>query len=281
MHHPQTKSWEEWKRLCALDLCCADTQEDLVRFVAPILTSKIHRLDPAIQLSTGKQTRDSPNDYFHLFESYMHLPSRATGKRWKEWLMQVTARSNDSNEVALERAVCSCLRTISIKFCLDEGNSRAVKADVRVVSSDAPISPDSIDSPLGLFFFDENAPDPSCEAEISELRGIAKKEAAILFPKIEAPLRIAILSLALGRKLTDSAFTQVADRSSSTLYAELKKFPVKLRDLIKVKFKSEEPLTLRLLALFILQEIGKMTISWAQSEKSCNTLFTSKEEPLL
>jgi hypothetical protein len=276
MHHPQISSWEEWKARCALALCGPDTQADLMAFVSPILAAKVRRLDPLIQLSPGKAQGDQSGDYFHFFESYMHCTSGVTGKRWKDWLFQVMARSGDSNQAALEKAVCSCLRTIAGKICLDEGTGRASAASVHVVSSDAPISDGS--DPLAALLADESAPDPSCEAELAELREIAQSEADARFPAVAHPLRVGLLSLVLGRKLTDPAFAAAAGRSLSTLYAQLEKFPAVLRDELADKYESEEPRTIQLLTLFTVQELGKRIFSWAESEISCQPLFTGMEE---
>jgi hypothetical protein len=276
MHHPEMKSWEEWKARCALDLCGADTQDDLLKFVSPILAAKVRRMDPHIQLSPGQEQGDQQRDYFHFFESYMHCTSGATGKRWKDWLFQVMARSGDSNQTALEKAVCSCLRTIAAKICIDEGAGRAAAASVHLVSSDAPISDGS--DPLAELLADESAPDPACEAEIAELREIAESEAEARFPAIAHPMRIALLSLVLDKKLTDPAFAAAAGRSLSTLYAQLEKFPAVLRDELTEKYESEDPRTIQLLTLFTVQALGKNIFSWARSEISCQPLFTDVKE---
>jgi hypothetical protein len=275
-HHPEMKSWEEWKARCALALCGPDTQADLMAFVSPILAAKVRRMDPLIQLSLGKKQGDHQRDYFHLFESYMHCTSGVTGKRWKDWLFQVMARSGDSNQTALERAACSCLRTIAGKIYIDEGSGRASAASVHVVSSDAPISDGS--DPLAALLADESAPDPACEAEVAELREIADSEAEARFPSVAHPMRIGLLSLVLEKKLTDPAFAAAAGRSLSTLYAQLEKFPAVLRDELAEKYESEDPRTIQLLTLFTVQELGKRIFSWARSEISCQPLFTGVEE---
>ena len=275
-HHPKMTSWEEWKARCALDLCEADAQADLLAFISPILAAKVSRMDPHVHLSPGREKGDQQRDFFHLFESYMHCTSGTTGKRWKDWLFQVTSRSNDSNQMALEKAACACLRTIAAKICLDEGSGRASAASVHLVSSDAPISESS--DPLAALLADESAPDPACEAEVAELRELASSEAESRFPSIAHPMRIALLSLVLEKKLTDPAFAAVAGRSPSTLYAQLEKFPATLRDELSESFESEDPRTIRLLTLFTIQELGKKIILWAQSEISCRPLFTGREE---
>lgn len=275
-HHPKISSWEEWKSCCALDLCGAESQADLIAFVSPILAAKVRRMDPHIQLSPGRDQGDELRDYFHFFESYMHCTSGATGKRWKDWLFQVTGRSGDSNQTALEKATCSCLRTIAAKICLDEGSGRASAASAQVVSSDAPISDGS--DPLASLLNDESAPDPACEAEIAELREIAEAEADAQFSSLAHPLRIALLSLVLEKKLTDPAFSAAAGRSPSTLYAQLEKFPADLHDELSGKYESEDPRTIQLLTLFTVQALGKRIFSWARSEISCQPLFTGMGE---
>ena len=135
----QMASWEEWKARCALDLCKPETQAELAGFVGPILKAKIRRNDPYMVISPRRKGGDTQADFFHLFESYMHCTSSKTGKRWKDWLFQVTVRGTDSNETAIERTVCSCLRSVAAKFCLGEGSGRSRKAKANQISLDEPV----------------------------------------------------------------------------------------------------------------------------------------------
>lgn len=275
-HKTTIHSWEEWKHKCALALCSEPTRAELAGFVGPILRSKIRAWDPNASLSPGRSEGDTEADFFHLFESYMHTTSSATGKRWKDWLFAGTARGKDSNETAIERMVCSCLSTIAEDVYLKEGPGKLKRAGGTTVSFDEPAIEDG--DPIGQLLADPAAPDPSQEAEIAELREIAREEAARVFPGLEWPLRIVLLAQAMDRKLNEPIFAELAGRSQSTLYQLFKDFPIKLEAELAERFSSQDTRTLRLLAIFTIQELGREILSWARSEKSCAPLFISEGE---
>ncbi len=269
------ESWQEWKRKCALKPCSDAAKEDLSSFGGPIIVGLCRKFDPDLTIPS-----ESNVDRWHLFESYMHLRSGTTGKRWKDWLFEKAAGSTDDPATVLEKEAYHCMWTTVLQFCNREGRSKERKVGQEVVSKDAPASDgpgapligDSLQIPAWL--------DPASQAEWAELQEIAKTEADRHFAAMKEPPRVALLANALGLSLANPGIERIADRKSSVLYDYLTKLPSEIRLTIDRDYSSEDVRTVDALIALTIETLRELSLIWGKSEKRMEPLFVLAEDTM-
>lgn len=274
------ESWIEWKRQCALGKCNESVQGELVDFSEPIVLNAFQKYD--FQLTIPGETKAAR---WHLFESYMHTSSGATGKRWKDWLFEKAAASSDDPVQALEGMAGRCMWSAVRTFCCAEGRTKDWQAGRSLVSKDAPGVHDgatleeTLRGPAWL--------DPSSQVASMELQQIADEEAARYFHTMEWRARVVLLANDLGLSLAHPEVEAAAGRKSSTLYALLNipgggpdcsRLLEELRQQLGREYESEDSQTFAELCCRALQSLRDYCYGWGKLEKKCEPLFLLAEE---
>ena len=282
---PRTElsSWLEWKSLCALQLCAAPTQDQLAAFGVPILTNLFKEIDPDLNLvpglwQPGSIGNQGSREKWQVFETYMHVSSKITGKRWKDWLFERAASSPDEITVVLEKLVCCCMRTAVRDFCTEEGRPWKRFQKHRFVSKDEPL----IMGQEGGTTIEETLEDkykltPSAEAEFLELKELAQTLARSRFESMRLEARVAVLATVLDISLALPEIETAAKCKKTKLYKIVKQLEEEIRRELEKRFREDDPETLEALAQLVFQKIGDFCRDKLRSEKACSRLFSILE----
>ena len=291
-HRTSLESWIEWKRQCALDLCCDVTQDDLAAYGIPIIIGAFRTFDPDLPIPSGLDGADARRDCWHLFETHMHATSGATGKRWKDWLFEKAAGSRDEPVDVLEKAAYRCMRTAVKRFCIAEGRTKDRLDGRVVVSKDEPSGSDP-ESPAWEESMSASAcVDPSSQAAIQELWQIAQKQAESYFEGMERRARIALFADSCDLALDEPEVERAAGRKSSTLYADINRprregekqrvrcsrLLDELRTQVERAYPGEDDGALNSLTRMALAALRDRCTEWIKLEESCAALFILAEQ---
>ena len=277
---PRTElpAWLEWKSLCALQLCAAPTQDQLAAFGVPILTNLFKEIDPDLKLVPGLWQPGIGNqgsrEQWQVFETYMHVSSKLTGKRWKDWLFERAASSPDEITVVLEKLVYCCMRTAVRDFCTEEGRPWKRFSKHRFVSKDEPLiqgeaGGKTIAETLDLAY----KLTPSVEAEFLELKDLAQTLARRRFESMRLEARVAVLATVLDISLALPEIETAAKCKKTKLYKIVQQLEAEIRRELAARFREDDPETLAALAQLVFQKIGDFCREQLRSEKACSRLF--------
>ncbi len=271
-HKTQRNSWEEWKERCAVKLCGADSRKDLCLYGGPVISRLWNRLNPDFN-----QPFDTDEQRWHVFESYMHLCSGKTGKRWKDWLFEKAENSSDDFVTVLEKEAHECMATTVRKFVSAEGYRKARREGVYLKSIHEPASPHAgSDITIGDNIRGNSWENPASQAAWAELRAIAHSYAVNMFNTLDHPGKVAVLADRLGISLADQHVIKFAGVMKSVLYDRLKK--EKLSSAVREKLhedynSSEDPQTVEALVGLTMEAVGIAGITWGKLENSAKPLF--------
>lgn len=261
-------SWEEWKKLCAIDKCGIDAMDNLGTYGSEVFSRLWRKFNPDIGLPF-----ESKQDCWRHFESYMHTTSGNTGKRWKDWLFEKAESSNDDFVTVLEKVVYDCMRTVVIKLCSNEGQFKAFIAKVRLTHLDAPLSP--LGDSHATIGATVSAPDDTRQnAAWNQLCGMAREVANDLFLTLDRKSRAALLADHLKISLGESAVEKLAGAKKTTLYSRLKETEQQAEATLQKKYSTEDPSTLQDLLHLTKEALGAASFRWGKSEKLAEPLFT-------
>ncbi|MEI6873068.1 MAG: hypothetical protein WCL08_12355, partial [Verrucomicrobiota bacterium] len=217
---------------------------------------------------------DTNEQRWHLFESYMHLCSGKTGKRWKDWLFEKAENSSDEFVTVLEKEAYVCMATTVRKYVSAEGDRKARLDGVWVKSIHELSSPNSgSDATIGDNIRGNWWENPALQAEWAELRGIAHSNAMKVFNTLDHSGKVAVLADRLDVSLADSHVIGFAGVKKSVLYDRLKKLSSVVREKLHSDYSSEDPQTVEALICFTLEAVGRACIMWGKSERAAEPLF--------
>ncbi len=264
------EAWQEWKELCAIQICGEDVQDNLCSYGGKVVSQLWRKFSPEVA-----QPFESNRQRWQFFESYMHATSGKTGKRWKDWLFEKAESSSDDLVTVLEKEAHACMRTTVIQFCSSEGHLKAHLARVPLTALDAPLST-ATDS--HVTFGDTRAgnpwEEPSQAAAWNELRDIAHKEAADLFLTLDHKGKTALLADCLEISLDDAHVQNLAGAKKTALYDRLVKIHAKAEAQLRGTYLAEDARTIESLVALTREELHEASILWGKSEKSAEPLFT-------
>ncbi len=261
-------SWEDWKKLCAIDNCGINAMDNLGTYGSEVFSRLWKKFNPDIGLPFEFKL-----DCWRRFESYMHTTSRINGKRWKDWLFERAELSNDDFVTVLEKETYACIKTVVIQISSNEGQFKPFKAGVRMIPVFAPLLP--LGNPHATIGATLRAPgNPRQNAAWNELCRIAREEANNLFRTLDRKSRAALLADSLKISLDESAVKKLAGAKKTTLYSRLKETEQQAEAKLQKTYSTEEPRTLQELLSLTKEALRDASFLWGKSEKLAEPLFT-------
>jgi hypothetical protein len=303
---PELSTWLSWKRNCALDLCDAEEQAQLAAFVGPILINRWNSQSRGVSIENlGSDTRPPHLAAFHYFETYMHSSSGATGKKWKDWLFAKSEQrpqeqpQHEAIKALVIRLLGNAVLTSMMKGEVSwkpklrkiaDGEARP--AELVFVSMHEPQEADgktwSVEDLLPTATYSQ----PDNEAALKELETEGHAFAQSYFENLDFVTRATFMAATLDIGLAEEVVERVTGKKKSVLYARLELPKDKQVELVPPpgrrfsalwlgirtelgdRWTKEDKLTLDLLADFALAALSEINLTWAETEKQCEPLFS-------
>ncbi len=250
------EAWREWKRRCALDLCGAETQDELRTFAHQRFIYFLRRFFWLSNLEHAAYIEVSEQEAWHLFETYTLLHRMRNRTARKDWMFRCRpGRKRDLD--AVQSSATLIMRDVVRDQLRLEFQSR------RLVSLSN--HPDE-----GHLSADELLPGdvtPASEAEQRDFRDLARQQAAELAADLTTDERTTLRALGDGRAFSHPSVLRKAQRSKTTLHDAYRALAKRTWKHVSGKFSDEDRDALFILTQFCLEELAKMVVQKKDSGK--------------
>lgn len=303
---PELSTWLSWKRHCALDLCEEEEKAQLSSFVGPILIKRWRKQSRGIPIENlGSDTLSPPLAAFHYFETHMHSSSGATGKKWKDWLFAKSEQRPEGQpqQEAIKSLVIKLLGNAVLMSMMKgevswkpklrkTADGEAKTVDSVFVSIHESHGPDGLRWSVEDLLPTATYAQPDNETALKELEAEGHAFAQSYFDNVDFVTRATFLAATLDIGLAEEVVERVTGKKKSVLYARLELPKDKQVELVPLpgrrfsalwleirtelggRWTKEDKLTLDLLADFALAALSEINLSWAETEKQCEPLFS-------
>jgi hypothetical protein len=256
--------WVEWKQRCALGLCSQETICGLRRFAEirfrHFLRKYVHRTNLGHDQSLPVAT-----DAWHLFETHLTLKTSGQGKQYKDWLFARLQNSSDPPLAVIQGGATLLMRDVVREHLRKEFSPSTVQ------SLNQPCVNEGFE-----FTLEDLLPgrlDPAREAEQREFEKLARVGANTFFEQMNQRERIGFLAKQLDIPLAHPAVQTAAGCGKSMVHAAFRDAVIRLAARLHTDFAQDDPGAVRCLTVMTLGEINTLVLDWANSEKTCVSLF--------
>lgn len=268
--HTELENWVEWRKVCALCGCSADTRKRLRKYAYGKFAWYVQEYANLIEGTTPKAVARNAGDCWQRFETHMTIGTRAEGKTLKRWLFARVAGSKDPAEKVILGGAKVIMRDVVRSYIREEeSNLRDVSLDRVIVNQQGDKC--TLAELLGN---EATTPTDPCSAD---LEAISERIAREAFQDLEVRQRVAILAKELKISLSHPLVEAATSCKKSMLSSVWRRGVRSLAERIQEEFVDESPHTCRLLAEMAMERIKKYIFSWARAEKCCAELLEYKE----
>ena len=231
--------WRAWKRVCAVDLCDAETAAVLRAF---------GRARFALYLRRSGQPVPEAREAWHLFESTCQVSGTRAGKRYKDWLFARARAMEVPWLEAIESGASLLMRSVVREFLRREHS---------------PSFMQSLQQPVGggALSLEELLPDPSASAsdiDDDSLRAMARELAGRLLPTMDKTERALVWAKVHDIPFTDPRLINKTRLGRSVLHEQFGLFMARLTDLVRARHPKETNSVTTSLIIFTLMALGEM-----------------------
>ncbi|MBM4143796.1 MAG: hypothetical protein FJ225_09440 [Lentisphaerae bacterium] len=261
-------AWDEWRRMCALGRCRAETQRRLQAFAA----ARFHRMARAcLAARAGSGALPLPRDVWHLFETHLVVRGSRRGKRYKEWLFARVAPDAPRRREAIEGGASLIMRDVVREYVRKE------LAPAGAVSLDEPLGGAAGDLTLRDMLPD--AADPVGEAARREYETLSRAHAEDLFGAMPTRTRVAVLARSLGLSLEHAEVQKAAGCRKSMLHDRFSRFLAQAARRLRERYPADDRQSLLSLTLMTVEQVKELVLRWAESERVCLRLLAMSGRP--
>lgn len=253
------KYWCEWKQFCALDLCSEPARQALTHFGSTRFSNCLRKYLSLTNLTHPDGAMPGAGDCWHLFESFLQIKSNKGGKRYKDWLFHRAKIGRGSQESLLASGASLLMRDVVRDYLRKEfpnKRNRSLQVPTIGTGTDTVTLEDLI----------PGAADPADEAGLAELEEIAKGQARDCFDGLDRRFKIAMAARGKCLSLSDPVVERAAGCTKSTIYLSLRAGVEGLVRGLQREFNGEDPETVRLLMVLVLDGVKKLAVRWFESE---------------
>jgi hypothetical protein len=231
--------WRAWKRVCAADLCDADTAAVLRRFGHARFAVYLRR--------TGCPLPEA-REAWHLFESTCQVSGTRAGKRYKDWLFARAQAMEGSWLEAIESGASLLMRSVVREFVRREH---------------APSFMQSLQQPVGggTISLEELLPDPSTastDMDDETLRVMARALAGLLLPTMDKTERALVWAKVHDVSFADPRLINKTRLGRTMLHEQFGLFMARLTVLVRARHPKETNSVTTSLIIFTLMALGEM-----------------------
>ncbi len=282
-------AWMEWKNLCDIEKCTAETQE-ILRYHAESNVARYLAKFPDVSRIFKR------DDNWELFENHVlttsykmgskTFGSQLIGKSYKDGIFYKAEKSEDPPLKVFSGEFNAIMRNVIKNVCpeISEEIDRSSKK-IYISSLDEKVSDDS-DTTYGDLIPSEEVYDPSEESNLSDLNDRASELAPLIFKKLSVLQRTALLAEAIGIGRTDGYLCKLLKISDSTLNDHFNRnIPRIMLKVIKENTvgwddwsNGADKISARQLVLETRSALMELIYSWSSSEKNCESLLAYIKE---
>lgn len=241
---------------CALALCPPAAQAQLVAFVGARFRRLVERHAPAATSRRGASCPDA-DSCWHAFESFVTIRSTRAGKRYKDWLFDRVACSDDSPLDVLQGGGTLILRDVVREHLRHERVPRRVSLVAALAAACR------LEAPAQAVLSAE--PDPASQAALREYERLAREHAGRHFPLLSLPVRVALLAGRLGVALSHPWVEDAAGRGKSALHAAFQAWLKTAVGALRRRYRDDPVESQYTLALMVVSALQERAEGWART----------------
>ena len=259
-HSTTEQMWQEWKDVCAADLCSASTSTALRQFGAVKFSTMVRKVLLTSNPLYPDMASIDAHHAWHLLETFVCVERSRTGKRYKDWMFRRSPDDTDNRLDALEGGAVLLMREVVREYL------RREHAPAFMVSLDKPIGGGE-GVALSLAELLPDRVEPLSEIDAAEWSQLAARLAEDFYPTLSSRERIVLWARSQGFALNDPRLETWAKAGGGLLYKAHRKVVDQIGTWIKRHFPDESPAAMLHLAGLMIDELG---------EKITATIFTEK-----
>lgn len=259
-------SWIEWKKHCALGLCCRDTQRRLQQFAFVRFKKMVRQCAHRTNVSNADSMTPSACNAWHLFETYLTAAPTERGKRYKDWLFARTRFSKDAPFDIIQGGATLLMRDVVREFLRREfssSNMLSLHTPVRGRANESLTLEDMLPGGIG----------PDDETMLREYETLAQQHVDDVFDDMTRRERIAVLSKHIGVSLTHTVVEKAAGCRRSVLNDAYCGFVQRMASRLRRNYPGDDIESILTLTLTTFNHIKQRVIVWGRGERSCTRLF--------
>lgn len=252
----RVEAWREWKRRCALDLCDAETQDELKTFAHQRFVYFLQRFIWLSNLEHAAYVEVSEQEAWHLFETHTLLHRMRNRTVRKDWMFRCRRGRKRDLDAVQSSATLIMRDVVRDQLRLEFQSRRLISLSGR---------PDE-----GHLSADELLPGdltPAGEAEHRDFRTLAREHAAELAGSLTTDERTTLRALGSGRTFTHPTVLRKAGRSKTTLHDAYRALAKRTWTHFCRKFADEDKDALFILTQFCLEELTQTVLQKKVPEK--------------
>jgi hypothetical protein len=267
---PKLEHWLEWGERCALGRCAEHTRDRLTSFARHRFALFLRVFSPLTSISRDEVEVPAGRDAWHLFETHAVARSLGTGKVFKRWIFGRMGKDPETWYDSVSSGATLILRNVVREYA------------VRELPRERTISLESqLDAGYEFASGDELLPSvPGVEAEVHlhDLDEIARTLEQEVFDLSTPRERIALVAKSTGISLDHPLVNKAAGCGRTALGETYRNYVLSIGGMLRNRYPDDEPETLMLLSMQLLERIKKITFLWFEAENVCPELSLYIEE---